>query len=100
VPNQRGQLAAGGVLQMLAIEGKPAYNTRLGQVQDEPLDVVWVTIDVPDPAVPAAPTSVFAQGTGKGGAAFARLEGAWYGLGKIFFTSTNAASPALRGSPR
>ncbi|MGH7306493.1 MAG: alkaline phosphatase PhoX [Candidatus Rokuibacteriota bacterium] len=92
LPSQRGTLAAGGVLQMLAIEGQPGYNARLGQVQDEPLDVVWVTIDVPDPAVPAAPTSVFAQGTAKGGAAFARLEGAWYGRGKIFFTSTNGGN--------
>ena len=48
VPNQRGKLAD-GVLQMLAIDGKPGYNTRLDQVQDEPLDVVWVTIDTPDP---------------------------------------------------
>jgi uncharacterized protein len=92
VPKQRGKLALGGVLQMLAIEGRPGYNTRLGQVPDEPLDVVWVTIDVPDPAVPAAPTSVFAQGTAKGGAAFARLEGAWYGRGKIYFTSTNGGN--------
>jgi secreted PhoX family phosphatase len=88
LPAQRGSLAAGGTLQMLAIEGQPNYNTRLGQSQDEPLDVVWVTIDTPDPVLPAGP-SVFAQGTAKGGAAFARLEGAWYGRGRIYFTSTN-----------
>ena len=92
VPAQLGRLAAGGTLQMLAIEGQPQYNARLGQVQDEPLDVVWVTIDEPDPAVPAGATSVFAQGTARGGAAFARLEGAWYGRGKIFFTSTNGGN--------
>ena len=28
VPNERGRLAAGGTLQMLAIEGQPQYNTR------------------------------------------------------------------------
>ena len=67
VPAQRGKLANGGTLQMLAIEGKPAYNTSLGQVQDEPLDAVWVTIDTPDPAVPTGLTSVLAQGTAKGG---------------------------------
>ena len=92
VPSQRGRLAAGGTLQMLAVEGQPQYNARTGQVPDEPLDAVWVTIDVPDPAVPAAPTSVFAQGSAKGGAAFARLEGAWYGRGKIYFTSTNGGN--------
>jgi uncharacterized protein len=88
IPAQRGKLAAGGTLQMLAVEGQPNYNTRLGQTPDEPLDVVWVTIDTPDPVLPAGPT-VFAQGTAKGGAAFARLEGAWYGRGRIYFTSTN-----------
>jgi uncharacterized protein len=89
VPNDRGRLAAGGTLQMLAIEGQPQYNARLGQTAGEPLDVVWVTIDVPDPAVAA---SVFQQGFAKGGAAFARLEGAWYGRGRIFFTSTNGGN--------
>jgi secreted PhoX family phosphatase len=88
IPAQRGKLAAGGTLQMLAVEGQPNYNTRLGQTPDEPLDVVWVTIDTPDPILPAGPT-VFAQGAAKGGAAFARLEGAWYGRGRIYFTSTN-----------
>ncbi len=91
IPTQRGKLASGGALQMLAIEGQPQYNARLNQVQDEPLDVVWVTIDTPDPVLPAGP-SVFAQGTAKGGAAFARLEGAWYGRGKIYFTSTNGGN--------
>jgi len=80
------------VFSLVDDEGKPAYNTSLGQVQDEPLDAVWVTINAPDPAVPTGLTSVFAQGTAKGGAAFARLEGAWYGRGKIFFTSTNGGN--------
>lgn len=92
VPSERGRLAAGGTLQMLAIEGQPQYNARLGQTPGEPLDVVWVTIDVADPAVPAGATAVFAQGFAKGGAAFARLEGAWYGRGRIFFSSTNGGN--------
>src|SRR6185295_711067 len=48
VPDQRGDLTA-GTLQMLAIEGQPNYDTHLNQVPEEPLDVVWVTIDNPDP---------------------------------------------------
>jgi uncharacterized protein len=91
VPNQRGRLAAGGTLQMLAIEGQPNYDTRLDQVQDATLDVVWVTIDTPDPVLPAGP-SVFAQGAAKGAAAFARLEGAWHGGGRIFFVSTSGGN--------
>lgn len=88
VPTQVGNMAGGGTLEMLAIAGKPTYDTRTGQVQDEPLDVEWVTIDSPDPVLPAGP-SVFAQGSAKGGAVFARLEGAWYGLGKVYFVSTS-----------
>ena len=32
---------------------------------------------------------VYAQGFARGGATFARLEGAWYGGGKIFVTATS-----------
>jgi uncharacterized protein len=91
VPSRRSRLADGGTLQMLAIEGKPNYDARTGQVQDEPLDAVWVTIDTPDPVLPAGP-SVFAQGSAKGGAVFIRLEGAWYGRNKVCFVSTNGGN--------
>jgi secreted PhoX family phosphatase len=90
-PAERGRLAAGGVLEMLAVEGQPNYATRTGQTPDEPLDVLWVTIDTPDPVLPAGP-SVFAQGAAKGAAAFARLEGAWYGRGRIYFASTSGGN--------
>jgi secreted PhoX family phosphatase len=90
-PAQRGRLAAGGILEMLAVEGQPSYDTRTGQDPDAPLDVVWVTIDTPDPVLPAGP-SVFAQGAAKGAAAFARLEGAWYGRGRIYFASTSGGN--------
>jgi len=94
VPNRAGHLASGGTLQMLKIAGHPlAYDTRTGQTQDEPLDVEWVTIDTPDPLLPAGPT-VFAQGNAKGGAMFARLEGAWWGHGKVYFVSTSGGNVA------
>ena len=35
---------------------------------------------------------VYAQGRANGGAAFARLEGAWYGGGKIFITATSGGN--------
>ena len=47
-----------------------------------------MTIDQPDPNLPDEP-QVFDQGWAKGGARFARLEGAWYGNGSIFFVSTS-----------
>ena len=42
----------------------------------------------------AAPDSVYAQGRGAGGARFARLEGAWYGDGRIYFVSTTGGDVA------
>jgi secreted PhoX family phosphatase len=88
-PTQRGDLSS-GTLEMLAIEGLPNYNTALNQTQEEALDVVWVTIDNPDPA--SADPRPYAQGAAKGGAAFARLEGAWWSHGKAYFVSTSGGN--------
>lgn len=92
LPNQRGHLASGGTLQMLAIERQPGYNTRVGQVQEQALDVVWVTIDNPDPL--ASQPSPYAQGALLGGATFSRLEGAWWSQGKAYFVSTDGGNAA------
>lgn len=76
IPNRNKRLAEGGTLQMLAVEGKPEYDTRTGQKQGTVLPVVWVTIDDPDPAAADVdPSAVFKQGKAKGGASFNRLEG-------------------------
>lgn len=97
IPNQPGNLAAGGKLQMLAIEGQPNYDTVFGQTVGKPLRVAWVDIADPDPAstdgyAPGDGLAVYKQGYNKGGARFARLEGAWYGDGSIFFHSTNGGN--------
>ena len=90
IPNQPGNLAAGGQLQMLAIKDRPNYDTRSGQRRGKPLPVTWVTIEDPDPADAAANAlAVFQQGFAQGGATFNRLEGAWYGDGSIYFISTS-----------
>ena len=39
--------------------------------------------------------SVFSQGAALGGANFARLEGAWYGNGAIYFVSTSGGDAEL-----
>lgn len=95
IPNQRGNLAAGGVLQMLAI----GSTTR--QTYDDPTGtdygvVSWVTIDNPDPDVRAGDTNTVGQGIAKGGAQFARLEGTWYHDGVVYFVSTSGG-PADQG---
>ncbi len=92
VPNERSQLAKGGKLEMLAIRGHKAFETRKGLQNGEEFEVSWVPIN--DPTRAHATTNVgdalgvYAQGTELGAATFARLEGAWYAGGKIYFTAT------------
>ncbi len=88
LPNEPGRLPAGGRLQMLALVEGPQVDTRTGQSVDQWRDVRWIDIADPDPETPD-PDHVFAEGHDAGGARFARLEGAWYGDGRIFFVSTN-----------
>ena len=89
IPKERGLLAKGGALEMLAIAGRPKYDTRTKQRVGKPLRVEWVAIDNPDEPSKAAATAVFSQGLAKGGAIFGRLEGAWYADGRIFVVSTS-----------
>lgn len=89
LPVDPQRLSAGGRLQMLAVKGKPNYDTRTGQRVGKPLPVEWVDIEDPDPVdAEANPLAVFQQGAAKGGATFDRLEGAWEGDGSIFINST------------
>ncbi|HMS09127.1 MAG TPA: DUF839 domain-containing protein [Pyrinomonadaceae bacterium] len=91
IPNRRGRLAEGGVLQMLAIHKKPNYNTQFGQTAGTRFDARWVTID--DPNTQRSDTdeqAVFKQGARKGGAHFDKLEGCWSSPeGKIYFVSSS-----------
>jgi len=87
LPNQAGNLAAGGRLEMLAIDGAPDFDTRTGQAVGTWHPVAWAPIADPDPA-DIADDSVFRQGVAGGGATFARLEGIWHGGGRIYIVST------------
>jgi uncharacterized protein len=90
IPRQRGSLSAGGRLEMLAIDGRPNYDTADGQRMGATLPVHWVAIDQPDPSGTWGDSAaVFAQGFTKGGARFSRLEGCWWGDGGVFFHATN-----------
>lgn len=86
LPRNARDLSRGGRLQMLSVRGRPQSDLREGQTSGEPLPVVWVTIDEPDPA---GAHDVFTEGYTKGGAKFNRLEGCWEGDGSIFFASTS-----------
>ncbi|MDA0182342.1 PhoX family protein [Solirubrobacter phytolaccae] len=90
-PKRPDDLAAGGTLDMLAIQGRPQIDLRQGRRRGERLPVSWVRIEDPDPAVMgiADPRSTFNQGWAKGGAKFNRLEGCWEDDSTIFFVSTS-----------
>ena len=88
LPNDRDDLTAGGVLQMLKIRGRDNVNLTRDQVVGRALSVEWVTIDDPDPETGGL-KDVFNQGAAKGAASFRRLEGCWFGNGAVYFNSTD-----------
>jgi secreted PhoX family phosphatase len=90
-PRRRGSLGDGGTLEMLGIKGRPQYDTAVNQT-GEWLEVEWHEIDTPDPDLAGGAPSVYMQGFNKGGARFARLEGAWYGNRRIYFLSTSGGN--------
>jgi hypothetical protein len=96
LPNVPGSLGEGGRLQMLAIVERPQYDTRTNQTVGARFRCKWVEIDEPDSDDPNLPSLfVFNQGFAKGGAIFARLEGAWYGDGSIYFVATSGGNAAM-----
>jgi secreted PhoX family phosphatase len=96
LPNKRGHLIAGGRLQMLAIKGQPKYDTRTGQKERTVFPVTWVDIKDPDPAeADVDELAVYKEGLEAGGATFRRLEGCWFGRGKVFFNSTSGGETKL-----
>ncbi len=88
LPENRNNLAAGGQLEMLALSERTKADLRTDQTPDVWHPVSWVPIDEPDPTGIAV-DSIFRQGSENGGATFARLEGTWYGNGRIYIVSTS-----------
>jgi uncharacterized protein len=94
--NEFGNLAAGGTLEMLAINTGTgqSYDTRRDGTGTEYSSTSWVTIDNPDPVTgQSSPTQ---QGLAKGGAIFRGLEGIWFADGVFYIVSTNGG-PANEG---
>jgi secreted PhoX family phosphatase len=88
-PRTFGRPAEGGELRILAIKGKPRYDTMRGQQRLAPMKVEWVAIPEPDSDKDELEGGfVFNQGLERGAAQFARLEGCWYGDQSIFFNAT------------
>ncbi|HUF26477.1 MAG TPA: alkaline phosphatase PhoX [Gemmatimonadaceae bacterium] len=96
IPTEQGRLAAGGRLEMLAVNGQPGLNTSHGQRLGARLPVSWVPIANPDPGDAQSDNgAVFAQGFERGGARFARLEGCWYGDRSIYFLATSGGDARM-----
>ena len=93
-PHRPENLAAGGVLEMLAIRGNPTASMFTGQQVGMRLPVSWVPIPVPDPNLEGGGMSCFAQGRAAGGAAFNRLEGIFRGEDgrSMYFVSTSGGT--------
>ena len=93
---EQGDLAAGGELQMLAVEGQPNLNCATGREVARRLPARWVTIDDPDPPQAAQnAAAVFEQGWDQGAARFSRVEGCFYGDDGIYFTCTDGGDAGL-----
>lgn len=90
LPEERGNLRAGGRVQMLAVPGRPDLRLDQGQNTGVRHPVEWVPVPEPEPeAAERDPGAVFRQGRERGGARFARLEGCWWGDGSVYFHSTS-----------
>lgn len=88
-PTQPGDLARGGVLEMLVVEGRADLRREVRR--DHAYPVRWVRIE--DPLRAHRPGTrdtlgVFDQGAVQGGTAFGRPEGCWFGGGVLHFTTT------------
>ncbi|MFQ5747022.1 MAG: alkaline phosphatase PhoX [Gemmatimonadota bacterium] len=97
LPDRPGDLAAGGRLQVLAVEGAPGYLTVRGQRVGDRLPVTWLDLDDPDPPeVDADSSALFRHALELGAAIFHRLEGAFWADGGGYFDATTGGD-ARRG---
>ncbi|WP_026224955.1 PhoX family protein [Methyloversatilis thermotolerans] len=117
IPNEPGNLAAGGKLQMMKLVAAPNvfnqkighsgtsatytyFDTGVGFAAGTTWDAQWVDIEDPTRAFVENNTNFYggvrAQGFAQGATSIRRGEGCWYGNGQIFLCSTNGGA-ASRG---
>lgn len=89
IPDEKGNLKAGGKLQALVIKAKNKKDTRNWEGDKMPInqemEVTWVDIKEVDPAK----DSIRYQAQEQGAAIFARGEGMWFGKNEIYFACTS-----------
>jgi secreted PhoX family phosphatase len=94
-PAAFGDLAnSTGPLEALVVTGHPEVNTSTGWPAPvgEWLDVRWVQVDNPNPAMNTSPIGVRFQARTAGAAVFSRTEGCWLGDDRVYFDCTNAGA--------
>ena len=90
-------LAAGGVLEMLAIDGQPQVDLREGQRRGRPLPVQWVRIEDPDPDAGSRRRPARARST-RAGRRAARSSTASRAAGRT--TARSSSSPPAAATSR
>ncbi len=90
-PKEFGNLQAGGILEALAIKGKPKFDTSTNLSVNETMEVEWVQIEQVDPDT----DTVRYEAQDKGAAIFKRGEGAIWAEDKFYFTCTTGGKPGL-----
>lgn len=91
LPTRPGQLADGGVLQALAVQGAADTRGKNGAVSlgvGEWHGCDWITLDNPE----APDDDLRLRGAAAGAALFARGEGIWMGEGELYFTATSGGA--------
>jgi secreted PhoX family phosphatase len=93
IPNERGNLRAGGVLEALKIVGMPAVDTKVGFPLKTPMPVEWVSLE--DLDITSPEDNLRLQAASKGAAIFTRGEGIAYGDGEVYFCCTDGGEKEL-----
>ncbi|WP_340588848.1 alkaline phosphatase PhoX [Erythrobacter alti] len=90
IPAVRGDLARGGTLQALVIDGvaDTRNHDRPAMAVGQPYAGTWVSLD----DVEAPEDDLRTRGAAMGAALFARGEGLWMGEGEMFFTATSGGA--------
>lgn len=93
IPNEAGNLHAGGLLQMLKVDGWRGFAGTVSP--DAVFDVTWVDIDEPERGHSAGKhdgQGVVNQGLAQGASFFKRLEGCCYYDEQVVFTSKSGGA--------
>lgn len=95
IPNQKGDLKAGGQLQALVVRGESKFDTRNWQESrmqvNQPYACEWIDLDNVD----SPDDDLRIRGFAKGAALFARGEGIHFGTDEMYFCCTSGGKAKL-----